>query len=81
MRERLPQPVFRKWRRNAYFLLADRMHETHEATEKRDASIRIGALRSILQVSLDGASYFRELATYLMMASSLQFHLNETVMV
>lgn len=57
------------------------MDELHRAAQQGDAPVGVGALGAILEVALDRAAYFGELAAYLVMAARLEVHLDEGVVV
>ena len=48
---------------------------------ERDAAIGIAACSTVFQVTLDGASYLAQLATYLMMSARVEFYLQQPVTV
>ena len=55
------------------------MHEFHSAGVQRNAAVGVRALCAVLEVALDGASYSRQLATYLVVSACLEFYLHKCV--
>ena len=76
-----PEIVVGQWCFDDNFFFADRMDEMHGVAEEGDAAVGVAALGAILEVTLDGAADFGELATDLVVAPCLEIHLDEIVVV
>ena len=63
------------------FFLFYGVKESDAMCLKADASVRIGTWGSIFQVALDAAAHMCQLATYLMVPASEEFHLQQMVAV
>ena len=64
-----------------YRLFRYRMDEVYSSGVQADASIGVRTWVAIFQVSLDGASHFGQLATYLVMAACLQVYFQQAIVV
>ena len=64
--QNMPQLIIRQWRHHIYREFADGMDKLYAVTQQTDAPIGIGTRRTILQITLYGATDVSQLGAYLM---------------
>jgi len=73
--EPVPQISYRNRCIQFYHFFGYRMNETHTTCMQTDTAIRIGTGKTIFQISLNRASHFSQLATYLMVTAGFKIDL------